>query len=76
MLILYMVTYGITKKYKNILIGQILYMDGSFSGRWCMLNKSVITNQVNFESVENLAKNFNGKIVFSTCSVYGAGIIF
>ena len=38
----------------------------------CSINP-VITNQVNFESVENLTKNFNGKIVFfSTCSVYGA----
>ena len=38
----------------------------------CSINP-VITNQVNFESVENLTKKFNGKIVFfSTCSVYGA----
>ncbi len=38
----------------------------------CSINP-VITNQVNFQSVENLAKNFDGKIVFfSTCSVYGA----
>ena len=38
----------------------------------CSINPA-ITNDINFKSVEFLAENFDGKIIFfSTCSVYGA----
>jgi nucleoside-diphosphate-sugar epimerase len=38
----------------------------------CNINPSV-TNEVNFNSVKFLSKNFKGRIIFfSTCSVYGA----
>ena len=38
----------------------------------CSINPS-LTHEINSETVKNLVKNFNGKIVFlSTCSVYGA----
>ena len=38
----------------------------------CSINPT-LTHEINSETVKNLVKNFNGKIVFlSTCSVYGA----
>jgi len=38
----------------------------------CSINPT-LTHEINSESVKNLVKNFNGKIIFlSTCSVYGA----
>ena len=38
----------------------------------CNINPS-LTYNLNFKSVQNLSKNFNGRIIFfSTCSVYGA----
>ena len=38
----------------------------------CSINPT-LTHEINSETVKNLAKNFNGKIIFlSTCSVYGA----
>ena len=38
----------------------------------CSINPT-LTHEVNSETVKNLVKNFNGKIIFlSTCSVYGA----
>ena len=38
----------------------------------CAINPT-LTHEINAETVSNLTKNFNGKIVFlSTCSVYGA----
>ena len=38
----------------------------------CSINPT-LTHEINSETVKNLVKNFNGKIIFlSTCSVYGA----
>ena len=38
----------------------------------CAINPT-LTHEINAETVSNLIKNFNGKIIFlSTCSVYGA----
>jgi len=38
----------------------------------CSINP-ILTHEINSETVKNLVKNFNGKIIFlSTCSVYGA----
>ena len=38
----------------------------------CSINPA-LTHEINSETVKNLVKNFNGKIIFlSTCSVYGA----
>ena len=69
--------YGDVRDYKKIQkyfdwADTVVWMAALVGDGACSINP-VITNQVNFESVENLAKNFNGKIVFfSTCSVYGA----
>ena len=69
--------YGDVRDYKKIQkyfdwADTVVWMAALVGDGACSINP-VITNQVNFESVENLAKNFNGKIVFfSTFSVYGA----
>ena len=69
--------YGDVREYKKIQkyfdwADTVIWMAALVGDGACSINP-VITNKVNFESVENLAKNFNGKIVFfSTCSVYGA----
>ena len=69
--------YGDVRDYKKIQnyfdwADTVIWMAALVGDGACSINP-VITNKVNFESVENLAKNFNGKIVFfSTCSVYGA----
>ena len=69
--------YGDVRDYKKIQkyfdwADTVVWMAALVGDGACSINP-VISNQVNFESVENLAKNFNGKIVFfSTCSVYGA----
>ena len=57
----------ILKKYDAVIWLAALVGDGA-----CAINPT-LTHEINAETVNNLTKNFNGKIVFlSTCSVYGA----
>ena len=57
----------ILKNYDAVVWLAALVGDGA-----CAINPS-LTHEINAETVGNLTKNFNGKIVFlSTCSVYGA----
>ena len=57
----------ILKKFDAVIWLAALVGDGA-----CSIN-SVLTHEINSETVKNLANNFSGKIVFlSTCSVYGA----
>ena len=57
----------ILKKYDAVIWLAALVVDGA-----CAINPT-LTHEINAETVNNLTKNFNGKIVFlSTCSVYGA----
>ena len=57
----------ILKNYDAVIWLAALVGDGA-----CAINPT-LTHEINAETVKNLTKNFNGKIVFlSTCSVYGA----
>ena len=57
----------ILKNYDAVVWLAALVGDGA-----CAINPT-LTHEINAETVSNLTKNFNGKIVFlSTCSVYGA----
>ena len=57
----------ILKNYDAVVWLAALVCDGA-----CAINPT-LTHEINAETVSNLTKNFNGKIVFlSTCSVYGA----
>ena len=57
----------ILKKYEAVIWLAALVGDGA-----CAINPT-LTHEINSETVNNLTKNFKGKIVFlSTCSVYGA----
>ena len=57
----------ILNNYDSVIWLAALVGDGA-----CALNPT-LTHEINAETVNNLTKNFNGKIVFlSTCSVYGA----
>jgi nucleoside-diphosphate-sugar epimerase len=57
----------ILKKYDAVIWLAALVGDGA-----CAINPT-LTHEINAETVNNLTKNFKGKIVFlSTCSVYGA----
>ena len=57
----------ILKNYDAVVWLAALVGDGA-----CAINPA-LTHEINAETVSNLTKNFNGKIVFlSTCSVYGA----
>ena len=57
----------ILKNYDAVVWLAALVGDGA-----CAINPT-LTHGINAETVSNLTKNFNGKIVFlSTCSVYGA----
>ena len=57
----------ILKKYDAVIWLAALVGDGA-----CAINPT-LTHEINAETVDNLTKNFKGKIVFlSTCSVYGA----
>ena len=57
----------IFKKYDAVVWLAALVGDGA-----CAINPT-LTHEINAETVSNLIKNFNGKIIFlSTCSVYGA----
>ncbi len=57
----------ILKNYDAVVWLAALVGDGA-----CAINPT-LTLEINAETVSNLTKNFNGKIVFlSTCSVYGA----
>ena len=57
----------ILKKYDAVIWLAALVGDGA-----CAINPT-LTHEINAKTVNNLTKNFNGKIVFlSTCSVYGA----
>ena len=57
----------ILKNYDAVVWLAALVGDGA-----CAINPT-LTHEINAETVGNLTKNFNGKIVFlSTCSVYGA----
>jgi len=57
----------ILNNYDSVIWLAALVGDGA-----CAINPT-LTHEINAETVNNLTKNFNGKIVFlSTCSVYGA----
>ena len=57
----------ILKNYDAVVWLAALVGDGA-----CAINPT-LTHEINAETVSNLTKNFNGKIIFlSTCSVYGA----
>ena len=57
----------ILKNYDAVIWLAALVGDGA-----CAINPN-LTHEINAETVNNLVKNFQGKIVFlSTCSVYGA----
>ena len=57
----------ILNNYHAVIWLAALVVDGS-----CAINPN-LTHEINAETVNNLVKNFQGKIVFlSTCSVYGA----
>ena len=58
---------SILNNYDSVIWLAALVGDGA-----CSINPS-LTQEINAESVKNLAKNYSGRIVFlSTCSVYGA----
>lgn len=60
-------------KIKNIIskFDVVIWMAALVGDGACEINKN-LTNEINVDSVDNLAKNFRGKIIFfSTCSVYG-----
>ena len=62
------------KKINNILdqYDAVIWLAALVGDGACAINPA-LTHEINSETVKNLAKNFNGKIVFlSTCSVYGA----
>ena len=51
---------------------KVVWMAALVGDGACSINP-LITKQINLDTVEFLANNFNGKIIFfSTCSVYGA----
>lgn len=50
----------------------VIWMAALVGDGACSINPK-ITKEINYDSVDFLAKNFNGRIIFfSTCSVYGA----
>ncbi len=60
-------------KIKNIIskFDVVIWMAALVGDGACEINKN-LTYEINVDSVNNLAKNFRGKIIFfSTCSVYG-----
>ncbi len=62
------------KKINNILdqYDAVIWLAALVGDGACAINP-VLTQEINSETVKNLAKNFKGKIVFLyTCSVYGA----
>ncbi len=63
--------YKILKKYLDW-ADKVVWMAALVGDGACSINP-LITKQINLDTVEYLANNFDGKIVFfSTCSVYGA----
>jgi len=63
--------FNLLKKYLDW-ADAVVWMAALVGDGACSINP-LITKQINLDTVEYLAKNFNGKIIFfSTCSVYGA----
>ncbi len=63
--------YKILKKYLDW-ADKVVWMAALVGDGACSINP-LITKQINLDTVEYLANNFDGKIIFfSTCSVYGA----
>ncbi len=63
--------YSLLKKYLEW-ADKVVWMAALVGDGACSINP-LITKQINLDTVEFLANNFDGKIIFfSTCSVYGA----
>ena len=69
--------YGDVRDYKKINsilnnFDAVVWLAALVGDGACSINPT-LTHEINSETVKNLVKNFNGKIIFlSTCSVYGA----
>ena len=69
--------YGDIRDYKKINsilnnFDDVVWLAALVGDGACSINPT-LTHEINSETVKNLVKNFNGKIIFlSTCSVYGA----
>ena len=69
--------YGDIRNYKKINsilnnFDAVVWLAALVGDGACSINPT-LTHEINSETVKNLVKNFNGKIIFlSTCSVYGA----
>ena len=69
--------YGDIRDYKKInsilnKFDAVVWLAALVGDGACSINPT-LTHEINSETVKNLVKNFNGKIIFlSTCSVYGA----